>query len=148
MQSVTSDDFVMLDLPIRLTQTEFTRLTEAIVERHAVPPQLDPLDTAQRILRFRRNRERRFPSGIFADPAWDMMLDLFVQEGAGRETSVSSACGAAAVPATTALRHLAQLEREGLVERSGSSNDRRRVLVSLAAHASNALRELLGTAPR
>ena len=143
-----TNDLIVLDFPIRLTQSEFSRLTEAIVQRHTEPPAPDPHNSARRILQFRRARELRFPSGIFADPAWDMMLDLFVQEGAGRDTSVSSACGAAAVPATTALRHLAQLEHEGLVERRASPSDRRRVLVSLAAPASYALRDLLGTAPR
>ena len=136
----------MLDLPIRLTQTEFTRLTDAIVQQHAQPPLPDPLTAARRIIQFRRMRERRFPAGIFADPAWDIMLDLFVQEGIGRETSVTSACVAAAAPATTALRHLATLEQQGIIERRASSTDGRRVMVSLAGDASHAMRDLLGQA--
>jgi hypothetical protein len=58
---------------------------------------------ARRYLRHRRERERLLPD-LFADPAWDILLDLFAASIERRPVSVSSACVAAAVPPTTALR--------------------------------------------
>jgi hypothetical protein len=51
----------------------------------------------------RRLRERLLPAGLFADPAWDMLLDLYAAEIEEQPVSVTSACIAAAAPATTAL---------------------------------------------
>ena len=72
-----------------------------------------------------------FSDGIFADPAWDIMLDLFAADLEQRRVSVSSACLAAAVPPTTALRWLKKLEEEQLIQRSIDPLDRRRVYLSL-----------------
>ena len=45
-----------------------------------------------------------FGEGLFADPAWDIMLDLFAARIEGKDITVSSAGIAACVPPTTALR--------------------------------------------
>src|SRR3546814_4705778 len=58
----------------------------------------------RRMLRQRRMREQYFPADMFADPAWDMLLDLYAARLDRQPVSVSSLCIAAAVPATTALR--------------------------------------------
>jgi hypothetical protein len=81
---------------------------------------------ARNIYRFRRRRERTFGKDLFADPAWDLLLDLFIAGREGREISVSSACIAANAPATTALRWICQLEREGLISRALDPGDGRR----------------------
>lgn len=82
-------------------------------------------------LRARRLREGLFPEGIFADPAWDMLLDLFASELEGKKVCVSSACSMAGVPATTALRWVDRLEECGLVERRADPTDSRRINVEL-----------------
>ena len=94
---------------------------------------------AAAIYKARRDRAVQFaPHGnLFADPAWDMLLDLFIGREIGREVSVKAVCAAAAVPATTALRWLHLLDRSGLVDRRADPHDRRRVRVRLSddAHA-------------
>lgn len=88
-------------------------------------------------------RERYFDEGLFADPAWDMMLDLFASELAGCRVSVSSLCVAAAVPATTALRWINALVEKGLFVRRNDPLDARRAFIELSPEASAALARYL-----
>jgi DNA-binding MarR family transcriptional regulator len=85
-------------------------------------------------------RSRYFPEDLFADPAWDMLLDLLQAEIAQMRTPVSSLCIAAAVPATTALRWLKTLVQQGVFVRRADPHDGRRVFVELAPEASSAMR--------
>lgn len=99
---------------------------------------------AERLLRQRRQREATFGKHLFADPCWDMLLDLYVsQKKRLRPMSVSSLCIASAVPATTALRWIDTLVQEGLVARHPDPRDKRRVLVSLTDEGSDKLDRLL-----
>ncbi|WCT75052.1 hypothetical protein PQ455_07505 [Sphingomonas naphthae] len=123
-------------------------LCEAVADRIAPLPAIghfaaDPVEIANRLLRIRRRREAVLGKGLFADPAWDMLLDLFVAEAAGRRISVSSACLASAVPPTTALRHLVLLEARGLIERRPAKADGRRINVALSPSALAELSALL-----
>lgn len=76
-------------------------------------------------------RMKFFPTGLFADPAWEMLLDLTHAKLAGKRVSVSSLCIAAHVPATTALRRIGDLVMSGLATRIRDENDGRRVFVEL-----------------
>ena len=97
-------------------------------------------ETVRAVIRARRVRTRFFPEHLFADPAWDMLLDLLQAEIAQLRVPVSSLCIAAAVPATTALRWLKTLVQEGIFVRRADPHDGRRVFVELAPEASRALR--------
>jgi hypothetical protein len=80
-------------------------------------------------------RARHFPGGLFADPAWDMLLDLMHARLSGKRVSVSSLCIAARVPATTALRRIGDLVAVGLAHRVKDENDGRRVFIELTEDA-------------
>jgi DNA-binding MarR family transcriptional regulator len=97
-------------------------------------------ETVRAVIRARRLRTRYFPEHMFADPAWDMLLDLLQAEIAQLRVPVSSLCIAAAVPATTALRWLKTMVQEGIFVRRADPHDGRRVFVELAPDASRALR--------
>lgn len=86
----------------------------------------------RRLIRKRRQRDQFFPSDLFADPAWDMMLDLYAAHYERREISVSSLCIAAAVPATTALRWIRTMVDDGRFVRVADPDDGRRIIVSLS----------------
>jgi len=103
---------------------------------------LPPLsaDTVRAVIRARRLRARYFSDELFADPAWDMLLDLLQAEISHLRVPVSSLCIAAAVPATTALRWLKTLVQQGIFVRRADPHDGRRVFVELAPDTSNALR--------
>jgi DNA-binding MarR family transcriptional regulator len=92
------------------------------------------------VIRARRLRSRYFPEDMFADPAWDMLLDLLQAEIAKLRVPVSSLCIAAAVPATTALRWLKTMVQQGIFLRRADPHDGRRVFVELAPETSQALR--------
>lgn len=83
-------------------------------------------------------RDRRRRATVFADPslfgepAWDILLDLFIAAKDRKRLPVTSACIGAAVPATTALRWLTVLEEKGLIVRENDTNDARRVFVRLS----------------
>lgn len=99
-----------------------------------------PVETVRSVIRARRLRGRYFPEELFADPAWDMLLDLLQAEISQLRVPVSSLCIAAAVPATTALRWLKSLTDKGMFVRRADPRDGRRVFVELSRPASIALR--------
>lgn len=84
------------------------------------------------LLQMRRLRDRYMPADLFADPAWDMMLDLMAARLDGKRVSVSSLCIAAAVPPTTALRWIGQLTDRGIFVRTRDPRDARRVFIGLS----------------
>jgi hypothetical protein len=102
------------------------------------------VETVRSVIRARRLRARYFPEELFADPAWDMLLDLLQAEIAHLRVPVSSLCIAAAVPATTALRWLKTMVARGIFIRRADPHDGRRVFVELAPEASQALRRYFG----
>lgn len=100
-----------------------------------------PPDAAEvrSVIRARRLRDAHFPPDLFADPAWDMLLDLYAAELEHRRVSVSSLCIAAAVPGTTALRWIGTMTAAGLFERHADQHDRRRAYVALTDDARRSL---------
>jgi DNA-binding MarR family transcriptional regulator len=100
------------------------------------------------IIRARRLRDQFFSPDLFADPAWDILLDLVAARLEGNDVAVSSLCIAAAVPPTTALRWIAAMTEQGLLERHADPADRRRVFVRLSAEAEERMRGLLGALAR
>ena len=91
------------------------------------------------LIRARRLRDELFGSALFADPAWDILLDLTAARIEGRSVAVSSLCIAAAVPATTALRWIKQLTQAGLLKRVSDPVDGRRVFIELTDDAAAAM---------
>lgn len=97
-------------------------------------------EAVRNVIRARRLRARFFDQELFADPAWDMLLDLLQAEIAQHRVPVSSLCIAAAVPATTALRWIKTMTDNGLFQRRADPHDGRRVFIELAPEASLAMR--------
>jgi len=109
------------------------------VEGRKESPAVDA-EIVRAVIRARRLRSRFFSEELFADPAWDMLLDLLQAEIAQLRVPVSSLCIAAAVPATTALRWIKTMTEQGLFVRRADPHDGRRVFVELAPSASDAMR--------
>ena len=91
------------------------------------------------MLRARRLRDEHFPADLFADPAWDILLDLMAARLERTQVTVSSLCVAAAVPPTTALRWIGVLAERDLLVRVADHRDRRRAYVELSEAAARAL---------
>lgn len=87
---------------------------------------------ARNLYATRRRRAAIFGhSELFGEPAWDILLDLYVAHSERKPVSVSSACIGSAAPPTTGLRWLGLLAEHDLVMREHDPNDQRRVLVRL-----------------
>ncbi len=106
--------------------------------RGARPSLPDPR-LVRRIIRQRQLRARFFDGDLFADPAWDMLLDLTAARAEHTRVSVTSLCIASGVPATTALRWISQLTEIGVVERIEDDTDRRRAFIALTEKAADAM---------
>ncbi len=103
----------------------------------------DTLSLVQSLIQVRRHRDRIWPASLFGEPAWDMMLDLYVAWLKNSRVSVSSLCIASASPTTTALRYIAALEREGIVTRTSDEVDRRRQFIELSPSARAKMNDVL-----
>jgi len=79
----------------------------------------------------RRLRSQYFPSDLFADPCWEMLLDLYDAYLAGAEVTVTSLGAASGVPQTTALRRMETLQGHGLIVRLEDRDDKRRIIIKL-----------------
>lgn len=90
-------------------------------------------------IRKRQMRSRFFDCRLFADPAWDILLDLTAARAEGRRVSVTSLCIASGVPPTTALRWIGQMTEQGLLLREEDPVDRRRAYVGLTDSAVEAM---------
>ena len=91
------------------------------------------------MIRARRLRDQFFSGDLFADPAWDMLLDLLLARIEQRPVAVSSLCIAAAVPPTTALRWIKRLTDEGIFIRTADPHDGRRVFIDLSVTAADGM---------
>ncbi len=101
-------------------------------------PLPDPRHVRQ-IIAARQARAKFFDEELFADPAWDMLLDLTAAHAEQSRVSVTSLCIAAAVPATTALRWIKQLVDCGVFMRVADPSDRRRAFIALSEQSSDAM---------
>lgn len=110
----------------------------------AAPPDPARRDVSDRAIanaayRARRARARFLPHDLFFEPAWDMLLDLYVAACDGKSISTTSLCIASATPPTTALRYVNQLIDLGLAGRREDPKDARRTLVYLSERGHKAL---------
>ena len=147
--------FVVADLSDGIARTinalsaETGRIAEqlaalAAIERtDAAPVRGVDATLVRRMIKLRRDRDRFLPAEIFADPAWDMLLDLTAARLEGRSVPVSSLCIAAAVPTTTALRWVRSLPEAGLLERRMDPADARRSHVALSDAVAAAMLDYL-----
>lgn len=84
---------------------------------------------------------------LFGDPAWEMLVDLFVHECARKQLSVKSVCVASTIPVSSALRLVDKLCDAGILLRTPDPFDGRRSFVRLAPTISHRLRAYFEEGP-
>ena len=94
------------------------------------------------MLSARRARASHFGEGLFADPAWDILLELYAAHLSQVRVSVGAACAASAVPPSTAIRWIDKLEDARWLLREEDRLDSRRTWVRLTEQALSAMRDL------
>jgi DNA-binding MarR family transcriptional regulator len=125
------------------------RIVDQLTESPVVRTSDQPIGEREvrALLKLRRNRDRFFGGNLFADPAWDILLELYAAELGQFRVSVGSLCTAAAVPATTALRWISHLEQEGMIVRRADPTDARRQFLMLSREATEAMSAYFRTVP-
>ena len=128
----------LIDLATELADKGQCTPTEAIdtIERLFSPETSEEerqraavVDFVSRVRRLRSRRNAHFGAALFRDPAWDMLLELYVSHERRQWLTVTALCNQADVPSTTALRYLDPLEENGLVTRNGYRSDSRLSIV-------------------
>ncbi len=110
----------------------------------AIAPQVTPTLIRQ-MIKARRARELVLGPELFADPAWDMLLEAYIAELMQTRLSVSALCHSAAVPATTALRWVQKLEQNGWLNRRKDPLDARRTWMELTPRGSSRMSQYFST---
>lgn len=129
---------------------EVERIRRALSELTSAPAPgpavaAGPVDAAfvRSIIRSRQARARFFSEELFADPAWDILLDLTESRLEGREISISSLCLASGVPPSTALRWIKSMTDEGMLVRRADPTDGRRFIVEMSEPTAMAMTKCL-----
>lgn len=91
------------------------------------------VEVAKLLYTLRKVRDELLGDALFSEPAWDILLDLFISDHERRRLSVSAVCIGARAPSATALRYLTMLQDAELVERMRDERDGRRSHVQLTA---------------
>ena len=94
-----------------------------------------------RIIQARRLRSDLLGSNLFSDPAWDLLLALFLAELRQHRLTTSQLTKATSTSTTSALRWLDALERQGWILRRRAPLDGRKLFVELSESVSVALRQ-------
>lgn len=87
----------------------------------------------------RRRRTSIFERSMFGEPAWDMLLALYILDVSGQRQTTGALMQFSGAPITTARRWLDYLVGNGLVLRSHHPTDQRVMFVSLTEKGRNAL---------
>ncbi len=155
MQIQTEDgsDEITFCVPVCLSRKELAKLIESELPLAKNQQFVHPasrtvlIDTAKRILALERARKAMPGLGLFfGDPAWMILLDLYVRESEQKTTSISSATIASGAPATTGLRYVSVLAADGYIMRSKHPHDERSILISLSTEARKAISVILENA--
>lgn len=81
---------------------------------------------------------------LFGDPAWEMLVDLFIHQCEGKELSISSLCVTVSISMSSALRLVQKLCDAGILRRIPDPVDGRRSIIRLAPEIAHRLRAYFG----
>lgn len=98
-------------------------------------------EEARRLYRLRRVRDDLFPSHLFGEPTWDLLLELYIAGSEQRPVSAISASIAASVSTEEVMRLITELTKLDLVERLYGTTGP--AIVSLSEGGFNQMTELL-----
>ena len=123
------------------------RVLEIFRARVLEPGAVDESDArkvaAQIMFETRQARSRLFPASMFSDPAWDMLIALYIADQAPAAADLARSISASV---TTAMRWIEILEAHKFIVREQSPTDRRAHTIRLSEQARNNLDSLLSEA--
>lgn len=87
------------------------------------------------LLRHRERRKELFPPDLFADPAWDILLNLYASHIEQRRETITGIIALAGVPPTTGMRWVHKLVEDEMLILRDDPLDARRKFVQLSPRA-------------
>ncbi|HSR00760.1 MAG TPA: MarR family transcriptional regulator [Sphingomicrobium sp.] len=105
------------------------------VSRGAASDRSSLVDRAREEFHERRRRGAVFGQSMFGEPAWDMLLTLYILDISGQRQTIGALLNFSGTPATTAKRWLDYLVAHDLVRREEHPTDRRTAFVTLTGKA-------------
>lgn len=137
------DECTRLTRQIRHLQEELARLAMPPEKYESAPQQsVRRSTTAARILKLRTRRNEIFGKGIFGEPAWDMLLQLYDAQLEGRTEYVTGLCAASGVPPSTVLRWIRCLLERRWIERKLDDHEKHRLALSLTPEGRDAMERI------
>ena len=109
---------------------------------------LDLIQMAKRIKAIRESRGALLEPTLFGEPAWNILLALYVAAGERYALSISALCAESGAPATTAARSIKRLLELDMVRRVPNPSDSRSTYIELGRETATKLTELLEIARR
>ena len=106
-------------------------------------PKTDAESLVQQILCARQFRSSIFGKGLFGDPAWDIVLALYLGQLRNQTVPITRLAEAASVSVQAVDRWLAVLEGQGLIERTRTGPDGEELPAGLSQKGSSAMRRWL-----
>lgn len=101
-----------------------------------------------KLLRARRARSAFFRAELFADPAWDILLEALAAQLSQHRISASDISANSGIPNSTVVRWIAALEKEGLVARVDDRFDGRRSWITLTPEAYSTMQRYFAAVAR
>lgn len=98
---------------------------------------------ATELLAIRRARRKFFPPSLFHEPAWEMLVALFIVYETDHSMNVKQLVGRSDAPTTTSQRWIDHLYKSGLINRVTDTEDRRRIDISLSERGHDAMTKYL-----
>ena len=87
---------------------------------------------AQTLLNQRQSRKKFMPASLFHEPAWEILLSLFIARERNRTLNVKHLVRLIDAPVTTSQRWIDQLAHMRFAKRIADPNDRRKLEISLS----------------
>lgn len=100
---------------------------------------------AESLLRQRQQRSDYVSSTLFAEPGWDMLLELYVIENSGSSTAASALMPHSEIPKSTKARWLDHLEQLRLVRRRAHPHEPETEFVELTDEGTRQLEGYLSS---
>jgi hypothetical protein len=121
---VEQPDSARLRAALAIVRQATVRLT-LLAERFSPDGGMALRTVADRLYTERRKRDAHFPSGLFGEPAWDLLLALFVAREDGRVLGLDEAYAAAQVDPGDGPALVDRLVAADMVSRGRGSLDRK-----------------------
>jgi DNA-binding MarR family transcriptional regulator len=139
---VEQADSLRLEVALAIVRQATARLA-ALSNRYSPGGGVALRAVAERLYSERRKRDEHFPPGLFGEPAWDLLLALYIAREDGRDLNLPDAYAAAQVDPSDGPALIDKLIAARLLLRRAAPQDVKPDTVILTEHAVDRLNDYL-----